>query len=62
MSEYTTQAKIAQAKLIKTEIPVLLAKLVLNGERDKALELLIAWGTHQKDEVAIWNEAQTLLK
>ena len=61
MPDASTQAKLVQEKLVKNDIPVLLSKLVLNGKREEALELLIAWGTHHKDNQTIWNEAKTLL-
>jgi len=62
MSDYATQAKFIQAKLIKTEIPELLAKLVLNGRQEEALQLLTAWGTHSKDDEQVWTEAKKLLQ
>lgn len=55
------QAKLIQNKLIKTEIPELLAKLVLNNKQEESLDLLIAWGTHQKDNRTVWGEAKELL-
>jgi nickel-dependent lactate racemase len=61
MTLSTIQTDLVQAKLIKTEIPTLLSKLVLNGKKEEALDLLIAWGTHQKDNQTIWNEAKALL-
>lgn len=61
MTNLTAQQKLVQAKLIKTEIPVLLSKLVLEGKQEEALELLVAWGTHQKDNETIWREAKVLL-
>lgn len=61
MTNSMTQAKLVQDKLIKTEIPVLLSKLVLEGKKEKALELLIAWGTHHKDNETVWREAKALL-
>jgi len=53
--------KLVQEKLIKTEIPILLSKLVLAGKKDEALRLLIAWGTHQKDNLTVWSEAKSYL-
>lgn len=61
MSDPSDQSKYVQTKLIKIEIPVLLSKLILNGNKEDALALLIAWGTHQKDNQTIWNEAKALL-
>ncbi|HHV64593.1 MAG TPA: hypothetical protein GXX46_05920 [Peptococcaceae bacterium] len=61
MTNTANQAEFVRAKLIKTEIPVLLAKLILAGKRDEALNLLIAWGTKQKDEETIWQDAKALL-
>lgn len=61
MTTSMTQAKLVQEKLIQTEIPVLLSRLVLESKKEEALELLIAWGTRQKDNETVWREAQTLL-
>lgn len=61
MTNPDTQARIVQEKLIKTQIPELLAKLVLDGKKEEALALLIAWGTHEKDNYAVWTEAKGLL-
>ncbi|MGI6448733.1 MAG: hypothetical protein ACOX3R_00135 [Desulfitobacteriia bacterium] len=61
MTNPTNQTEFVQAKLIKTEIPVLLSKLILAGKRDEALNLLLAWGTKQKDEQTVWQEAKALL-
>lgn len=61
MGDQTAQMKLVQDKLIKTEIPVLLSKLILNGKKEDALRLLIAWGTHEKDNKTIWAEARELL-
>jgi len=61
MTHSNNQSKLVQEKLMKTEIPELLAKLVLNNQKEDALALLIAWGTHQKNNEAIWNEAKALL-
>ena len=49
MTDPTIQMKHVQEKLIKTDIPVLLSKLALEGKKEDALRLLIAWGTHEKD-------------
>jgi len=62
MSDFAAQAKFMQTKLIKTEVPELLAKLVLNGCQEEALQLLIDWGTHVKDDEQVWAEAKKLLQ
>lgn len=61
MTNSLSQMKFVQEKLIKTDIPVLLSKLVQDGKKEDALRLLIAWGTHEKDNESIWNEAKALL-
>lgn len=60
MADNTKQARYVQEKLIKTEIPVILSQLVLEGKKNEALELLIAWGTRQKDNESVWEEARLL--
>ncbi len=62
MTNPAVPSKFMEDKLIKNEIPELLAKLVLNDQKDEALKLLIAWGTHEKDNKTIWDEAKNALK
>ncbi len=61
MTSPMLQMKFVQEKLIKNDIPVLLSKLVQEDKKEDALRLLIAWGTHEKDNQTIWNEAKALL-
>ncbi len=61
MTDSAGQGDFARAQIIKTDLPVLLSKLVLAGREEQALNLLVDWGTHAKTHETIWNEAKALL-
>lgn len=46
---------------IRKELPELLSRLVLEGQKEEASQLLVEWGTHQKKRYKIYNEARILL-
>ena len=56
------ERNFAQAQIMKNDIPVYLSKLVLAGKEEQALQLLVDWGTHAKDNPTIWTEARALLQ
>lgn len=62
MSIPANQEKFVQDKLIKNDIPVLLTKLVQGGQKEEALQLLIAWGTHEKNIETVYQEAKAFLQ
>lgn len=62
MSNPSSERNFAQAKIMMNDIPVYLSKLVLAGKEDQALQLLVDWGTHAKNNETVWNEARALLQ
>ena len=46
---------------IRSELPELLSRLALEGQKDEALRLLVEWGTFKKKRYQIYNEARSLL-
>lgn len=47
---------------IRKEIPELLSKLAQEGKEEECLKLLVEWGTHQKKNHMIYNDARKLLQ
>ncbi len=46
---------------IRNELPELLSRLAIEGQKKEALRLLVEWGTFQKKRYKIYNEARALL-
>lgn len=46
---------------IRNELPELLSRLALEGQKEEALRLLVEWGTYKKKRYKIYNEARNLL-
>lgn len=47
---------------IRNELPELLSRLALEGQKEEALNFLVEWGTFKKKRYKIYNEARSLLK
>ena len=45
---------------IRANLPILLAKIALAGHTDKALDVLIAWGTGRCPILDLWKEISPL--
>jgi hypothetical protein len=47
--------------MVGRQLPELLAKLAQSGKKEDALALLVDWGTHNKANSEVWEQAKDLL-